>query len=306
MTSADQAARTGALFVPRPDLATLVVSGPDRLEWLQGVLTCDVADLSPGDGRYGLVLTRQGKILSDVLVVATKAFVLLGVSASARERVLAWLLGFLVMEDAEIADGTTSHFWALLHGPRGLDEARRLAAPVGGDVGAVDPTGLGGAALVVAHHRAADLLAAAAAPTAGAFSLGDAADWERLRIERLLPVHGVDVTESQNPHEARLDRRAVSWDKGCYLGQEAVCMLEMRGKVKRRLSLLELGDAPAPALGTPVFDEAGAQVGETRSSVESEVHGGAVALAVLEERVVPVGTRLVVDGRPAVVAEANR
>ena len=82
---------------------------------------------------------------------------------------------------------------------------------------------------------------------------GTDADWEALRIAQAFGRFGVDFGEADNPHEAALDRRAVSWSKGCYLGQEVVCMQDMRGKLKRRLVALALEDsAEAPPVGSPV------------------------------------------------------
>ena len=71
---------------------------------------------------------------------------------------------------------------------------------------------------------------------------------------------------SNYPQEAGLERRAVSFDKGCYLGQEVVCMLEMRGRVKRKLVSLEIASGDAPPKGASVSDASGNVVGEISSS----------------------------------------
>jgi folate-binding protein YgfZ len=124
------------------------------------------------------------------------------------------------------------------------------------------------------------------------------------------------MDDQRNPHEASLDRRSVSWDKGCYLGQEAVCMLEMRGKVKRRLVLVALEGGALPEPGTPVTDMAGRAIGETRSATRSALFGGGIALALLADSATPVGTRIALGARAAggggiagaggVVVEPNR
>lgn len=314
VSNADDAARSDALLVRRGDLTTLTVSGPDRLEWLQGVLTCNVEGLRPGEGRWGLVLSRQGKILSDVIVVATADVVHLGVPAISLPRVRDWLSSFLVMEDADIEDDSAELMWFAAHGPRGRDVAARFAARFGGAAGAVDPTGLGGGMLIVPRSHAADV--EAAARTEPGVVIGTDEDWLRLRVERLVPLFGVDMDDQRNPHEASLDRRCVSWDKGCYLGQEAVCMLDMRGKVKRRLVLVALEGGALPAPGTPVTDVAGGAIGETRSATKSALFGGSIALALLADPATPVGTRIAlgpaaaggggVAGAAGVVVEPNR
>lgn len=312
---ADTRARAGALLVARPELSTLTVTGPDRLEWLQGILTCDVAGLAPGDGRWGLVLSRQGKILSDVLVVAGADSVHLGVPAAAAPRVLAWLSSFLVMEDADIADRSAAFTWFLAHGPRGGELVAHLAGSLGGIGGAVDPTGLGGAALLVPPAQAA--AAEALAATVSFAEVATAEDWTRLRVERKVPLFGIDIDEQRNPHEAGLDRRCVSWEKGCYLGQEAVCMLDMRGKVKRRLVLLVVpGPGVPPPPGTPVLNDQLVAVGETRTAARSALFDGIAVLSLVAESSTPPGTRLALGHSsggevtgppaPAAVVEANR
>ena len=114
------------------------------------------------------------------------------------------------------------------------------------------------------------------------------------------------MDERSNPHEVSLDRRCISWSKGCYLGQEAVCMQDMRGKVKRRLVVLRLGEGPLPSSGTAVHDAAGTPVGETRSAAMSPIFGGGVALASVMAGCTSPGTRLVVAGVPAEVTEPRR
>jgi folate-binding protein YgfZ len=299
-SSSDQAARSGALLAPAEGLGTLTVTGSERLSWLQGVVTSDVAALAPGEGRWGLVLTRQGKILADVRVVAAADRVYLGVPKDAVARIAEYLASFLIMEDAELVDTSDTHAWITLHGPLAQDVARRVAGEVNGDAAAVDLTGLGGAVLVVA--RAAEGPAREAALAAGAVA-GSDEQVRTLRVERLVPVYGVDMDEKRSPHEASLERRAVSWTKGCYLGQEAVCMQDMRGKVKRRLAVLSVDAEEPPAPGTAVLDAAGAAVGETRSAARSSVFGRPVALALLSAAVAMPGARLTVSGAPAEVVD---
>ncbi|HEX4474538.1 MAG TPA: folate-binding protein YgfZ [Polyangiaceae bacterium] len=302
----DHAARRGALVVPRPDLGTLTVTGSERLSWLQGLVTCDVADLPDGAGRWGLLLTKPGKILADVTVVAAEGAVQLGILESVVPRAEEHLGRFLIMEDAEVAETSPKWSWLMLHGPLSADLAGRLSTEHGGAAATIDWTGLGGAALVV--PRAAVDGVRHALTSMKDVVWATAGDWERLRVERLVPLYGVDMTEQQNPHEASLDRRAVSWTKGCYLGQEAVCMQDMRGKVKRRLAIVALdagqaGGQGPPTPGTAVRDVAGSVVGETKSAAESALFGGAVAMALLSADAASPGHALSVGDAPAHVVE---
>jgi len=300
VSSSDQAARTGALLAPSADLGTLSVTGPDRGTWLQGVVTCDVGPVVPGVGAWGLVLTRQGKILADMLLVASESAVHAGIGRAAIARAQDYFASFLIMEDADLVDDSATLSWLALHGPRAGEIAVRVAPRIGAAYGAVDVTGLGGAALVVARGDEAEARRLAIAE--GAVAASDA-DFRRLRVERLVPEYGVDMDEQRSPHDVSLERRTVSWTKGCYLGQEAVCMQDMRGKVKRRLAVIRLEGTEVPAAGARVFDRNGAEVGETRTAAASDVFGAPVALAFLSAVAAATGTELVVEGVRAEVVE---
>jgi hypothetical protein len=299
VSTPDEAARSGALLAPSAELGTLSVTGPDRSTWLHGVVTCDVEDLAPGDGRWGLLLTRQGKILADVSIVAEEHALRLGIVRSALARAHDYLASFLIMEDAELTDDSASFAWVTLHGPTALEVAR-AAGRQGGAAARLDVTGLGGAAVVIAREKEPAVREAALA--AGAIAATEE-DLARLRVERLVPAYGVDMDEQRSPHEVSLERRTVSWSKGCYLGQEAVCMQDMRGKVKRRLAIVRLEGASVPASGAKVFDAAGAVVGETRSAALSSLLGGPAALAFLSAASAVPGTALTVEEHRAVVVE---
>jgi folate-binding protein YgfZ len=303
MSESDVAARSGCLWVPRPDLATLLVTGSDRLSWLQGIVSSDVEGLSRGQGGWGLVLTKQGKILADVTVVAGESEVYVGLVNGAAQRVVEWLEQFLVMEDASVADASADFGWGMLHGPTALEIARDVLRVTAGDgeSAAVDFTGFGGAMLVARRATIAKLGPVLAKHTG--VRIGTPDDWLRLRVERLVPITGIDIDDHTSAHEASLERRAVSWTKGCYLGQEAVCMQDMRGKVKRRLATVLLSAGSTPAAGTSVTLPGGAKVGETRSAADSEVLGGPVAIALLAADASLPGTNVVVGDVPASVVE---
>lgn len=197
----------------------LMVSGPDRKTWLDGLLTCAVTAVTPGKAAYGLLLTKQGKIVSDVFLVDSDSVLYAGVAPGRGAEVRELLDRYLVMEDAELAAApTTLAFYASTQGSGAFGAALASGA-----------LALGGLEVE---------LAVTAEPVAGAA--------EASALSALLAAHGfgafgVDFGERDNPHEASLERVAVSWTKGCYLGQEVVCMQDMRGKVKRRLVALAGG-----------------------------------------------------------------
>lgn len=282
-----------AVLVRQAGWGTLRLSGPERASWLNGIVTCDVQAVTTERGAWGLLLTKQGKIQAELQIVAGNDTLFVGVSGGEANEIAESLDRFLVMEDAELELVQECRWWEL-HGalaPELASSARALSLGSGQMSWTVLP-----AAALVAPVSAGEQLEALLQER-GALLVDEAA-WEPHRIRLGKPRFGVDFGTTDNPHAASLERRAVSWTKGCYLGQEVVCMQDMRGKVKRRLARLEL-DAPAPALaeGTEVLrsSEPGDAVGTLRS------HAERFAFAFLSVPADEPGTRLEVGGVGATV-----
>jgi tRNA-modifying protein YgfZ len=295
--TASETAKRGAWFV-REERGVLAVRGPDRATWLNGVVTPDVASLAPGRGVFGLLLSKQGKIHTDFVLGAETERFLLAVAPGTAELARDELERMLVMEDAEIVNVSDAVTCFSLHGARSFELAQGVVLEQGGSAAELDRTGLGGALVFVEPARADAL--SRALESAGARAAGGA-DWLALRVERGIGAFGVDYGPADNPHEAGLDRMAIAWNKGCYLGQEAVFMQDARGKLKRRLSLLSVeGVAPEP--GSPVLSPAGETVGDVTSSV-ARAGGGSSVLARVKAPHFEAGAKLSVLGAAAVVLQ---
>ena len=267
-----------------PDRAALVVTGKDRTSWLNGMVTCDVSKLAPGAARYGLLVEKKGRIQADFYVVATEDALVLALPRELRDAVLATLDHHLIMEDAELTTPELAWFYA--SGPGALELARSKGATIAGEL---DLLAAGGGAVIATED-------------ASAFGdLSDAATFEALRIERGLPRFGAEFDTAFYPQEANLEKLAVSFDKGCYLGQEVVYMLENRGHVKKKLVPLDLeGDAPAAA-AAPITTPEGDAIGEVKSSVVGPTTKHPVAIGMVKWSHAKPGTTLLVDGRKATV-----
>lgn len=290
-------ARSTTAF-PRPGWGTLRISGPDRVDWLNGLVSCETKGLGPGAGRWGLLLNKQGKIQFEMQLVDDGGATYLAVSRDRAGELSELLDRHLIMEDVELADASSELAWVVLSGeiaPGSVSVLPRVSA-----WGVVPwlPQ-----AVVLAVVPASEQEALPSALRAGGVALGDAAAWRRLHVEHELPEFGVDYGTGDNPHEAGLDRRAVSFNKGCYLGQEVVCMQDMRGKVKRRVTRLELEGSAVPESGTVVTAD-GKPIGEVTSAVGTG-SGGVVALARLARPWFEPGRRVDVGGSPAVARPAS-
>ena len=223
-----------------PDRGVVSVSGADSAGFLQGLLTNDVEGLAPGEARYAALLTPQGKILFDMIVVRAPDAggpVFLIDCGAAQAANLAKRLGFYKLRaKVAIADESAS---------------RAVAAFWGGEPGAIE----GG--LVYADPRDPRLGWRAILPRPIADGVGPehAGEYEGLRIGVVAPKGGVDFAYGDAfPHDANLDLlHGVDFDKGCYVGQEVVSRMKHRGTARRRIARVKLA-GPPPAPGAPVMD----------------------------------------------------
>jgi folate-binding protein YgfZ len=303
-----EAARTKVLVVPATEIVVLRVTGGDRQSWLNGLVTCDLAPLRPGDAAYGLAVTQKGRILADVTVLLGDDHLLLAVPASTEAELRAALDKYLIMEDVEVEPEAAKVVVLTLHGPASGKLVERARA-AGAAAGSVDRTGLGGGIVIAADESRAAVEAALREGALGEGGVwGDDAGWEALRIERGVPRYGKDFDLTTYPQEASLEKRAVSFQKGCYLGQEVVCMLELRGHVKRKLVALVLDDARTDDVltglaGADVCDATGAKVGHVTSTAVSPTLGAPLVFAMVKAAQTDPQTKLAVGGRQAHVVD---
>ncbi len=290
--------QASCLFIHRPAHEAFSVRGPDRKSWLNGLLTNNVARVKPGVAGWGLALTKQGKIQSELWLIEQDEALIVFTPPGQAQGLVELLDRFLIMEDAELELAPDQRLVVLL-GPASVQCAERSSAAWG----EFDGTGLGGALIAVSDAQLDQLETQLRA--AGAEPL-DEASWAALRVERYLPEWGIDYSVESNPHEAGIAHRAlgqgpVDWDKGCYLGQEVVCMQDMRGKVRRSLFPLLIEGDQLPPADAEVTDGTGQGVGQLRSRVTGL--GGVLSFAFLKSAAAD-GT-LEVDGRPAkLIADA--
>jgi folate-binding protein YgfZ len=271
------------------------VRGPDAIEYLQGQLTNDLEGLATGQGCYAALLDRKGHIQGDLRVlILHEDDVFLDFEPAAAAAVMRHLTMYSVGRDLEVADAAGEWVIASVIGPRALqatgfeglgpEHAQSFRSWEGVDV------------LGVATDGGVDLIARASdrealsrlLEGAGLPEVSEEAT-EIIRVESGRPRFGREMTTATMPQEAGINERAVSFEKGCYIGQETVARLHYRGKPNRHLRGLRL-DAPA-ANGDPIV--AGEkEVGRVGTAVLSPALGP-VALAVVRREAEP-GARVAV------------
>lgn len=293
-----EAAATGAHVVRLTDRVVLRVTGEDRITWLNGVVTSDIAKLERGVAQYGLAVSPKGRVLADFWALRAPDALLVTLPAAVAADVKTSLEKYMVMEDCELSLEPSLAIYSLVgQSSAKVIEAVRVAAP------ATVAATLGAAGGVIVAPEDARALLEARLIDAGAV-LGEAAAREIVRHEGGVPAFGVDFDVTTYPQEAGLEKRAVSFDKGCYLGQEVVCMLESRGHVKRKLVSLAIEGGDLPAKGAEVTNEAGEKVGEVTSAAVSPALG-VLAFAMVKAAVMSPGSALRIGSANAKVRDVE-
>ena len=315
------AAHRGAAFVDRSDRGRVVVSGSDRASYLQGLLTNDVVALRAGQGCYAAYLTAQGRMIADLHVYELGDVMLLAMPGDVKDAVLAKLDQFIFTEDVQLGDVTGTFAQIAVVGPAAADAVTAALRAVSSDAfrglpehGNVRTQWSGGGAIVTritdtgepgydvyVESPHADGLKAALA-SAHVAEL-DGATAETLRIEAGVPQFHRDMDEETIPLEAGIESRAISFTKGCYVGQEVVIRVLHRGhgRVARKLVGLTLsGGSHVPAPGATIrVDER--EIGHVTSSTLSPALEKPIALGYVHRDFVAPGTRVSVDRSDAEV-----
>ena len=291
-----------------PGRGLIRVTGGDRVRFLNAMLSADVAKLPTGGACPALQLDRKGHVLAELWVLADPDAALLDVAPGLEAELTAMLEKHIIADDVALASLSDSVAQLALEGPGARDAARAVAGTLpepgrfaradfaGAPVvwlaeGSVSADGL----RAIAPRAQADALAAALALP----ELDEGAA-ELLRIDAGLPLFGRDVSNRNFPQEARLDR-ALSFTKGCYVGQEIVARIQSRGAVNRVLVKLDT-DAPVAA-GAEVSAD-GHAIGQVTSSAPLP-SGRGLALAYLKVEHARTGQRVSVGGVAGAVAAGS-
>jgi tRNA-modifying protein YgfZ len=293
--AADYRALTeGVGLVDRSERGKLALTGSEAKTFLQGQVTNDIEGLEPGQGCYAAFLTHKGKMLGDLRVLELGDELLLDTERVALQELFNMIRRYKLGRDVELYKRTLELALLSLIGPDArrvagaselVDEHANRRAEIGGVPVVLAATDVGVDVFVPADGVAAVRAALDAVPVSE-----EAA--EVLRVERGRPRYGVDLDENVIPQEAGLNERAVSFTKGCYVGQETVARLHYRGKPNRHLRGLRLS---SPASTGDVLRLGEKQVGRLGSVAVSPVHGP-IALALVRREATPGDTLAVGEG----------
>ncbi len=300
-----QAVRKAAGLFDFSFRAKIAVAGPDRASFLHNMLSNDIRSLAPGRGIYATLLDIKGHILADLRVYCADEVFLLDTDADLRDKVIATLDRYIVMDDVTLE---ALELWSVAaQGPQAralveaslpdrqppLEEFGHFTASISGRPARVVRASSTGEEGYEFWVGAGDLIPLWEAlgqqgQALGALPCGTEA-LETLRIEAGIPRYGADFGEDTLPLEAGL-LNALSFTKGCYVGQEIVERARSRGHVNWKLVGLIVEGAP-PAPGEKLLWE-GKAAGEVTSSCVSPTLSKTLALAYVRREASPPGTRL--------------
>jgi tRNA-modifying protein YgfZ len=288
MTEGYTALLDGAAWLDISSRGRIAVSGRDRTRLLHAIASNDVKKLQPGQGCYAFLLSPQGRIQADLLLFCFAGRFLIETEPELREKVMAHIRRYIVADRVELEDTGGQTGEISIEGPRSAAILASLGAPVpeipyshdaweGSIVANGGITGQPGFRVFCAAEAVADLARRLGA--AGAMS-ATPDDFRTVRIENGKPRYGEEIGDTALPPETR-QTHAVSFTKGCYIGQEIVERIRARGHVNRTLQRIELPGTDPAAPGSTVDCEG--KPAEIASSVYSPRLGKAIALAYVRE-----------------------
>jgi len=323
-----QGLRQAAGILDLSSRSRLCLTGADRVRFLHGQVTNDVKALATGEGCYAALVTAKGKMQSDLNIFCLAEELLLdfepGYGAAVTER----LEKYVVADDVQVVDVSKPYGLLSVQGPKAADVIRSVEllqelpakamsfctvkAPAG-DIYVMDHPRLGSAGFDVFAPAAALRPLAEKLFASAKLHGGVPAGWqafEMARIEAGIPRFGVDMDESNIPLECGIETRAVSYTKGCYIGQEVLNRIHTLGHVNQELRRLRLeGSGSLPAKGDKLFMD-GKAVGYITSAVFSDALQARLALGYVRRECNRPGTKLKLSSAGEieliVAAEATR
>jgi len=315
-----RSARDTVALIDKNYRAFISFTGPDRVRYLNAILTNNIKDLGTGQGIVSLLLNPQGHILAEIETYAFPDRLLCVSFAMIRERLIEWLDKYIIMDDVKLTDETPRYGALAVEGPKAAGLVQEVCGAditkmeeLGcrpGAVGSIpcrivrrSPGGVPGAEFLAEREKLAELWQV----------LSDAARWHEggpmgyaalsaTRLAQGVAWFGYDFGEKQIPHEAGLQDSHISYTKGCYTGQEIVERVRSRGQVNRqRVRLIFSGDVVPEANTVLTVD--GKEVGYVTRTARTWDPPSILGFAYVRKEAIAPGTVLQWSGGTATVSK---
>lgn len=301
-----EAATLAAAITELDFLGIVKLTGGDRISWLQGMVTNDVEKLAPGAGCYAAHLTPQGKLVAQMYVIKDDDAIWLALERAAITKLMAAFDKLLIMEDVQVADVSDVYSIVGLLGPEAnarLDSwlgapcnLQSLYSHLKFNDSRVIVSRLG-YQIWIPREQSDSVLRFFADHGVTAIDHGT---WDVLRTEAGIPVYGVDIDETTTMPE--LGEHGISYDKGCYIGQEVVAKVKYIGHVNRRfVGLLISGDDLPETRST--IRKGGREVGYVTTAVFSPGLNRPIALGFVSRAAYSPGSEVEVGASSATIVD---
>ena len=306
VTASYKAATESSALVEKDWCGLIKLTGGDRVSWLQGMVTNDVAKLKPGTGCYAAHLTPQGKIVAHMQILFDEDALWLSLERSAIQPLITAFDRLLIMEDVQVANASDEYSVLGLFGPkasevleawlgeplnltqryshRTLEQCRIVMSDLGYDIW-------------VPRTQVDNIVRSIVQTGATAVDHGT---FEVVRTEAGLPVYGVDIDETTTMPE--LGEAGISYDKGCYIGQEVVAKVKYIGHVNRRFVGLVFANDVLPEAKSPIR-KGGREVGYVTTSLFSPRLNKPIALGFVSRGAYAPGNEVEVGTETARIVE---
>lgn len=284
MTEGYEALRHGAGVLDLSARGRIAARGRDRARLLHNLTSNEVKKMTPGMGCYAFLLSAKGRIEADLYLWCFAEHFLIDTEPELREKAMQHIRRYIIADQVELEDVTAQTAAIGVEGPGAAAAMAQLGAPIPSDyahvawgehtVAGITATGQPGVRIYCAASEAAGIVKRLEAVGAKRVLPEDA---RMVRIENGKPRYGEDIRETSLPQETQ-QMHAISFNKGCYLGQEIVERIRAQGHVNKKLVRLEVAAAEPLAAGTKL-KVGNADAGEITSSVYLPQSGKVAAMA---------------------------
>lgn len=278
-------------FVTLDDWSCIEVTGADRAKFLHNMCTNDVMKLAPGQGCEAFFTDVKAHILAHVLITCREESIVLTRSAPQSGELITHLDRYVIREDIQLIDRTSDVRYLIIFGAGVDGKLRELSKETELCEAALsnEPIAIGGVSCVLIRFPipapawliecpSAEITQICEHLVSIGLTQGDSDVWQVIRVENGFPLDRIDVSNQNLPQEVSRNEQAISFKKGCYLGQETVARIDALGHVNQKLTTLVFSGNVVPPRDVSLSAD-GKTVGSVTSACYSPLHEAPLALA---------------------------
>lgn len=295
-----EAFRSGRGYIELDNWSSVTLTGNDRQTFLHNFCTNDVKRLRPGEQCEAFITNVKGKVLGHVIVTCRLEELVLITTPGQAEPFISHLDRYLIREDVQFSNTTGQRVFLLLAGARDGSDSALWNSPGWASYHLLLWSFTDAPPTTLIEVASAQLPALQEQLATDDAIRCDERVWQAIRMEAFWPIYGIDFDESNLPQEVGRNETAISFTKGCYLGQETVARIDALGHVNRQLTGVRFASANVPAAGT-ILSLGSEVTGRVTSSSYAPRFGAPLALAMVRREHTAPGSKFESDDGPCEV-----